>query len=244
MIFDCELYLLDSPVAGRVYDIPVLEALLDGAGIDRAVLMPPVTVKPDNYWLVEQARGNSRFIPCALHNPHFGDEAVAELETGVREWGIRGLKLMPTKHGFNAASNLAHPLVAKCAELGIPVSIHSEGGFAHPLAIAALARAFPEVPVIMDHMGYRYWVTDAIEAARQAPNIYLATTAVMEPHFIARAIESVGVERIVFGSNGPLVIPKMQVEVIKFLQLSPEDEAKVLGGTLAKLYGIEKEIGD
>lgn len=239
MILDCELYLLDFPVAGRSYNISALESLLDEAGIDRAVLMPPVTMKPDNYWMIEQMQGNPRFIPCALLNPHFGDKAVAELEIGVREWDIQGLKLMPTKHGFHVASNLAHPLMAKCAELGIPVSIHSEGGYAHPLAIAALARAFPDVPVIMDHMGYRYWVTDAIEAARQVPNIYLATTAVMEPHFIDRAINSVGVERIVFGSNGPLAIPKMQLEVIKFLQLSPEDEAKILGETLAKLYKLK-----
>lgn len=236
MIFDCEVYLLDTPIAGKVYDLPALESLMDEAGIDRAVLMPPVVMKPDNRWLVEQIQGNSRFIPCALLNPHFGDKAVEELETGVREWGIQGLKLMPTKHGFHVARNFAHPLMAKCAELGIPVSIHSEGGYAHPLAIAALAQEFPEVPVIMDHMGYRYWVTDAIEAAKHVPNIYLATTAVMEPHFIAQAIDNVGVERIVFGSNGPLAIPKMQLEVIKFLQLSPEDEAKILGGTLAKLY--------
>lgn len=238
MIFDCELYLLDSPVAGQVYDIPALESLLDEAGIDQAVLMPPVTMKPDNYWMVEQIQGNPRFFPCALLNPHFGDKAVEELETGVREWGIQGLKLMPTKHGYPIVSNLAHPLIAKCAELDIPVSIHSEGGYAHPLAIASLAMKFPEVPVIMDHMGYRYWVRDAIEAARQVPNLYLATTAVMEPLFIDMAINAVGVERIVFGSNGPMVIPKMQLEVIRFLQLPPQDEAKILGDTLANLYKL------
>jgi hypothetical protein len=58
MILDCELYILDFPVAGRVYDIPALESLLDEADIDRAVLMPPVTMKPDNYWMVEQMNGN------------------------------------------------------------------------------------------------------------------------------------------------------------------------------------------
>ena len=238
MILDCELYLMDFPVANRMYDVPTLESLLDEAGIDRAVLMPPVTYKPDNYWMIEQIKDNSRFIPCALLNPHFGEESVKELELGVREWNIRGLKLMPTKHGFHAASKLVHPLIEKCAQLDIPVSIHSEGGYAHPLAIATLARAFPDVPVIMDHMGYRYWVADAIEAARQATNIYLATTAVMEPHFINMAINAVGVDRIVFGSNGPLAIPKMQIEVIKYLQLSEKDEAKILGSTLAKLYKL------
>jgi predicted TIM-barrel fold metal-dependent hydrolase len=238
MILDCELYLLDFPVAGRIYDIPALEAMLDEAAVDQAVLMPPVTVKPDNYWMIEQIQGNPRFIPCVLLNPHFGEDAVAELELGVQKWGVKGLKLMPTKHGYPIVSNSAHPLMAKCAELGIPVSIHSEGGYAHPLAIAALARQFPNVPVIMDHMGYRYWVRDAIEAARQVPNIYLATTAVMEPHFINMAINAVGVDRIVFGSNGPFAIPKMQIDVIKYLQLPKKDEDKIMGGTLESLYKL------
>ena len=160
MIIDCELYLLEFPVAGRVYTIPDLEEMLDEAGIDMAVLMPPITLQPDNHWMVEQINGNPRFIPCAMHNPHFGAKAVSDLEIEVRDWGIRGLKLNPTKHGFHAASKLVHPLMEKCSELGIPVSIHSEGGYSHPLIISALAQAFPEVQIIMDHMGYRYWVAD------------------------------------------------------------------------------------
>ncbi len=61
----------------------------------------------------------------------------------------------------------------------------------------------------------------------------------MEPFFIDLAIQAIGVDRIVFGSNGPLVIPKMQVEVIKNLRLTEEEEAKIMGATLAKLYQIE-----
>jgi hypothetical protein len=32
------------------------------------------------------------------------------------------------------------------------------------------------VPLLMDHMGYREWVSDAIEVARDNPNVYLGTT--------------------------------------------------------------------
>jgi predicted TIM-barrel fold metal-dependent hydrolase len=239
MILDCELYLLDFPIVGRIYDVPALENLMDEAGIDQAVLMPPVTIKPDNVWMIEQIKGNSRFIPCILLNPQFGNESINELEIAVNEWGVKGLKLMPTKHGFSIAKGQANALIAKCAELNIPVSIHSEGGYAHPLAISVTAEAFPDVPIIMDHMGYRYWAADAVEAAKRAPNIYLATTAVMEPFFIDQAIKALGVDRIVFGSNGPFVIPKMQIEVIRHLGLSQQEEAKIMGETLAKLYNIE-----
>jgi predicted TIM-barrel fold metal-dependent hydrolase len=237
-VYDCEIY-LDFLQMGKVYDLRMILGMMDEAGIDKAVVMPDVSHHPDNKALADKVRGNSRFIPCALINPQFGEQAVEELETGVREWGIRGLKVMPPKHGVMLVSKQLHPLMKKCSELKIPVSIHSDGGYGHPLAIGALATAFPDVPVIMDHMGYRNWVRDAIEAAKWAPNIYLATTAVMEPLFIAMAIDALGIDRLVFGSNGPMVIPKMQVEVIKYLGLSPAEEEKIFFKTLAKLYKID-----
>jgi len=238
-IYDCEFY-LNFSMMGKVYGVPEILAMMDEAGIDKAVLMPDVIMKPDNRGLAEASRNNPRFIPCALVNPNFGKQAVEELETAVCEWGIRGLKVMPPKHGIMLVTKQVHPLMAKCAELGIPVSIHSDGGYGHPLAIAALANAFPELPVIMDHMGYRNWVREAIEAAKWAPNVYLATTAVMEPFFIDMAIQAVGVDRIVFGSNGPMVIPKMQVDVIKYLKLTQEEEEKIFYKTLARLYKVEQ----
>jgi uncharacterized protein len=237
-IYDCEFY-LNFKMMGKVYGVTEVLSMMNEAGIEKAVLMPDVTIQPDNRGMVEQIRRNSRFIPCALVNPNFGKQAVEELEVAVREWGIRGLKLMPPKHGVMLVSNQVHPLMEKCAELGIPVSIHSDGGYGHPLAIAALANAFPAVPVIMDHMGYRNWVREAIEAAKWAPNVYLATTAVMEPFFIDMAIQAVGIDKIIFGSNGPMVIPKMQVEVIKCLKLTHEEEEKIFYKTLSRLYKID-----
>ncbi|NIN98065.1 MAG: hypothetical protein GTN93_23510, partial [Anaerolineae bacterium] len=52
-----------------------------------------------------------RFIPCAWLNPQFGEEAVRELEVAVKEWGCRGLKLMPTHHNFRAVSEVSYPLM-------------------------------------------------------------------------------------------------------------------------------------
>jgi len=97
---------------------------------------------------------------------------------------------------------------------------------------------------IMDHMGYRYYVLEAILAAERCPNIYLATTAVFEPHFIANAIDRVGIDRVIYGSNAPMVIPRLQIEVIRALKLSSEEESKILGGTAAQLYKIKTEIGE
>lgn len=245
MIIDCELYYAGPDEAGgaqAISDVNRLEALCREAGVDRAVLMPSPTFRPRNRAVaraMDAASGSrDRFLGCALVNPHFGDEAVDELTRAVTEWGFRAAKLMPTLHAVNLVGPLAHPVMRKARELGIPVTIHSAESPSHPLEIGALAEAFPDVPVIMDHMGYRNHTGAAIAAAKRAPNLYLMTTAVMEPHVIRDAVRELGADRVVFGSNGPSVPPAVQLVVIRQAELAPADERKVLGENAARLLRL------
>ncbi len=234
MIIDCEIY-LEQGQSGGLDEIIALE---DEAGVDMAVLMPNPALRPPNAWLRDQAGGNPRFILCACINPSFGAEGVGEFKTAVQEWGFKGLKLMPPKHGYRIIEKKVYPFMEAAAELGVPVSVHSGQQFCHPLEIAALAADFPTVPVVMDHMGYRYYVREAVLAAQRTPNIFLATTAVMEPDMIGKAIKAVGPERVLFGSNGPSVIPAVQLAVLRRVGLDADAEALVLGGNAARLYQL------
>src|SRR5262249_21937314 len=120
MIVDCEVYYHgpDRRVAGKLFGVEHLEALCREAAVDRAVLMPAPTFRPRNRLVVEpldaappQAR--ARFLGCVLLNPHFGDEAVDELERAVKEWGFRAAKLMPPLHAVNLFGGLAHAVMRK-----------------------------------------------------------------------------------------------------------------------------------
>ena len=240
MIFDIETYYAPNfELAGRS-GIDLLRAQLDEAGIDRAVLFPmPKQLDTDNEGLRELLAEDDRFIASASMNPNLGIAALDEFRRAVTEWGFRGLKFMPVHYAFRSASTAADPLIAIAQEFDVPVTIHSGNFFCHPLEIAEMASRFPDVNFIMDHMGYRYYVLEAVLAAERCPNIYLATTAVFEPHFIKLAIDRVGAERVIFGSNAPLVIPHLQLEVIRALKLSPEEEALIMGKTAARLYKLD-----
>jgi hypothetical protein len=234
MIIDVELYL-----NGKSSNAEQLVTLEKDAGIDFAVLMPEPKLRPDNASMHTAVKDIKMFLPCACVNPNFGKEAVDEFETSVKEWGFRGLKLMPPKHGYRIVDQSVYPLLEKARQLSIPVSVHSSQEQCHPCDIGFMALEFPEVTFIMDHMGYRYFARQALLAAKHAPNLYLATTAVPEPEFIKNAVKALGAERVLFGSNGPTMPPDIQIEIIRRVKLSPEAEALVLGGNAARIYGIE-----
>ena len=216
----------------------------DEAGIDIAVVMPKTEIEPKNRELSDILRGNPRTIGCALINPHKGEEAVAELKAAVTEWGLKAVKLMPVIHEYNIDDEMVFPLMDMARELGIAASIHSGPDNCHPLRIGKVASRFPQVPIIIDHMGFPDNVQDAIEVAEQNENTYLGTTILRfyrrwaenpdeaTPIEVKEAVERLGPERIVFGSNLPEYRPIQVMRAIQRLQLGEDAERLIFGGAL------------
>jgi hypothetical protein len=210
----------------------------DLAGIEIAVVMPNPTPRPDNRALVDTLGGDRRWIACAQVNPN-DPGAVAEVRQAVTEWGCRMLKIMPAIYNAPPCGPAVRPLMDLARELGIAVNIHSGGNNSNPLEIGALARRYPEVPIVMDHMGYRNEGHHAILAAEDNPNLYLGTTiAAFEPSFIKRAMDAVGPERIIFGSNLPLLYPDLAMEAIRRANFGAAVEALIFGENLARLLKL------
>ena len=158
MRMDFEIYL---PADGTAADILALE---DRAGVDVAVLMPKIQERCDNEGLARVVRGQERLIGCACVNPNY-EGAAMELRRAIGEWGLRGLKLMGFRQRFFVDSAVVDPLMREARELGIPVTIHSGGSPCLPEAIGNLAERYPEVTIIMDHMGYPGHTQEALEVA-------------------------------------------------------------------------------
>jgi predicted TIM-barrel fold metal-dependent hydrolase len=237
---DFEVYLdTNAPLAEREAALKALFTNEDAAGIEYAVVMPSPTPKPSNLALFETAGTERRAVLCCQVNPNDGESALAEIKRAATEWGMRVLKIMPAIYNVRLSGPLAVSLMTVAREHNLVVNIHSGSEISHPLAIGALCRRFPDVPVLMDHMGYREWTADAIEAARDNPNLYLGTTiASFEPSVIDRAVKALGPERVVYGSNWPNLYSDLAVEAIRRQHLGQEAEALILGGNLARILGM------
>ena len=237
---DFEVYLnTNASAEERATALSSLLANEDAGGIEFAVVMPSPTPNPDNRALYETAGQERRAILCCQVNPNAPD-ALTEIQHAATTLKMRVLKIMPAIYHVRLTSPLADGLVSTARELGLVVNIHSGSGISHPLAIGALCRRYPDVKFLMDHMGYREWTADAIEAARDNPNLYLGTTiASFEPIVIEHAIRELGPERVVYGSNWPNLYSDLAVEAIRRQQLGAEAEELILGGNLARILGLD-----
>jgi predicted TIM-barrel fold metal-dependent hydrolase len=243
MIIDCEVHIgrfkgdpytwLEEPV-----DVPHLMRIMDQYGIDRAIVMAPTEQFPKNEDVAAAIRKEPRLLGFAVVNPFGADNGVRELREAITTWGMAGLKLMPLRHGYEIDGDSALPLMKAAAELGVAVSVHSGAQFCLPWQIADLARKFPTVPVIMDHMGWRYYVDGAINVAKEVPNIFLETALVGMPGYIRMAVDKIGPERVIYGSDYPTGHPSSMMANINAANLKRADKDLVMGGNLARILHL------
>jgi predicted TIM-barrel fold metal-dependent hydrolase len=217
-----------------------LVAKLDVAGVDRAVIMPFVEGTFDNSIIDREAAAfPDRLIPFCSVNPWDRGLAVEEIRHCVEDLGFKGLKLHPTIHGYRLGDHgLMDPIFSAARDLGIVVTSHGASDlYNNPAEFAEMARSYPEVPLLMVHMGV-FWLTDlAIEKASEHLNLFLDTSRA--PIFeIAQAVREAGPEKVIWGTDSPFVDYEWEFKKMSRVSDSREAYELVVGGNIARLLGV------
>jgi uncharacterized protein len=117
-------------------------------------------------------------------DPRDPDAAVTELDTCVREYGMRGAAITPFWQGVDPNGAECHRIYARCVELGIPIWIHTGMNLAsnRPLAsstwtdIDLVAVAHPDLVIVAGHGGWP-WILEGMAVLQRHPNVYLEFSA-------------------------------------------------------------------
>jgi predicted TIM-barrel fold metal-dependent hydrolase len=228
-----------------------LVAILDSSKVESAVVFAPDwnggTLSDDfidpNYELANAAVAEGtkkypkRLIGFARVDPRFGSRARAELEKCLDQYGFKGLYLSNVGEAFNYRDiALLKPLFEACGKRKRPVMVYTWQSPSQPLQVLPLAKAFPDVPLILAHSG-KEMLGDTLLVGDYAPNVYFETSftgARMAPG----AAKRFGVQRVIFGSNAPYGLPHVEANRIKKWGGFNETElAEILGGNIARLVG-------
>jgi predicted TIM-barrel fold metal-dependent hydrolase len=218
-----------------------LIALMDRNKIDKVVLIPTASPPKPRYYedVVEAVKEfPDRFYGFFLANPR--EENVCDmLEMVVDKYGFKGLKIHPTFLGVAADDHdLVYPIAEKAKELKICMMIHSDPSiYASPWQVGLLAMDFPDVPIVMAHMGFVDIIYNdaSINMAKRAPNLYLETCGVSAEQKVAAAVREIGASRVIYGSDMPFHNPAFDMARIEYAEISEKDKKLIMGENARKL---------
>lgn len=109
---------------------------------------------------------------------------LEEAERCRVELGLRGVKLGPNYQRFDPLDPAACELYGWAEHHGLPIVFHQGTSpirdaplrYAHPLTMDEIALAFPDLRVVMAHMGHP-WQRDTIAVIRKHPHVYADVSA-------------------------------------------------------------------
>lgn len=228
--------------------------IMDAAGVDKSC------VNCINFG--EARRGNDlvarivaehpeRFVGVAYVTPRYLDEAMSELERCFNVLGFKFLKVYPDYLGKPIDDPDYAPIFEWADEHDLVIMSHSSympsGGAAiadneltRPDRFVALAQRYKRVNWVLAHSGNaRPGQEMAIVAAKACPNIYLETCTSMAEHdTIELLVKGAGEDRVLYGSDMPLMDARLQVGRVVTADISDEAKTKVLGLNAIELLGL------
>src|SRR4051794_21807860 len=157
-----------------------------------------------------------------------------ELQHGHQELGLGGIKLLSMYAGFRPDEARLDPLWRYATEHRLPVLLHTGTTFIAqaplectlPRHLDAVAIRFPEVKIIMAHLGHPY-EGECVVTARKHPNVYADVSALhYRPFQLYQSlmlVQEYGVwHKILFGTDYPFTTVNATINGLRNLNKMTE----------------------
>jgi predicted TIM-barrel fold metal-dependent hydrolase len=245
MIIDSHTHVDQVEAWGWIDPPELLIKLMGDADIDRAIVMAyRDALGPDDpaTLYVKEAVSHypDRLTGYVRINPN-ASQAMDALDQAIGDFKMKGVKLHPGSYvGFPYGEPTLR-LMRRAAAYNAPVLFHTgDEALALPEEVAEAARVCPDVLVIMGHMGGYYHYDAALRLGKDIPNLLVDTSAIPYPWMIRRAVDTLGVERVLFASDGPGCLPALEVEKVRLAGLDKGEEDLVFSGNITRiLQGVQ-----
>lgn len=257
--------LLYSQQKAKLATAEELIASMDEARVDLSVVLNigwashELCVETNDYILDSVSRYPDRLIGFCSVQPEAGDAAMVELERCAKA-GAGGIGEMRSDvQGFNLADKeMMKPLVDAVVEHNLIFLTHSSEPVGHqysgkgsitPDVIYSFILNFPDLKLVCAHWGGGLPFYGLMpEVAKALSNVFFDTAAtafLYRPQIFEEVSNIVGSDKILFGTDYPLIPQERITAQIQSLGLTEEIKAKILGGNAQRLlFKIERsEVG-
>jgi predicted TIM-barrel fold metal-dependent hydrolase len=245
----------------KMVGVEDLIASMDESGIDRSVICGFPWSQPDlcslhnQYLMASASRYPNRlivFVMLLFSNP---DWSGKELDRAVKG-GARGVGEIAFYRDEMTSQDIhsMKPILTQMEKQGIPLLLHTNETIGHsypgkgrtPLErFYELILSSPNLPIILGHWGGGLPFYELMpEVAKGMANVYYDTAA--SPFLFSKKIyeivrEIVGIEKIFFGTDFPLISPRRYFKELEESSLSKQDQEKILGLNFSRRFGSDRK---
>ncbi|HEY5878302.1 MAG TPA: amidohydrolase family protein [Nakamurella sp.] len=204
---------------------------------------------------VGAASNNDVLIPFGSVDPLTGAGAIEKAKRLVGDHGVRGFKFHPSVQGFDPSDQAHCPLYEALAGFGLPVVFHTgqtgigagtRGGFgiklgySNPILLDVVAADFPDLTIIMAHPSVP-WQDEAIAVATHKANVYIDLSGWSLKYFppqLVRQANSLLQDKVLFGSDFPLITPERWLADFANLDLKDQVRPKICKDNAVRVLGL------
>jgi hypothetical protein len=251
--------LYSSPKA-RIATADAVLTEMAAAEVDHSVLLgfgwsDPGLCREHTAYLCDAARANpDRLTAFAALQPR--DPRASAAVAGAATLGARGIgELMPHLQGYALDDeSTIGPMAEAAAALGLIVLTHASEPVGHaypgkgdvsPRTLLAFVRRWPELRVVAAHWGgglaFYELMPEVAEATRRLWYDAAASPLLYHHQVYQSVVDITGPERVLFGSDYPLLGQARCLRRLRASGLAPEALARVVGGNAVRLLGLAND---
>ena len=225
------------------YESTVEEAVkvMTSSGIESAVCMTGDLNENEKLFSGINSRKDYKFHFACFINP---DDTGLDIFLDKNIKDIAAFKFHPSFQKRRITDDTYRKYIEMAEAHRIPVIVHCGrwkeiASYEYPLEIA---RRIPGLNVILAHLGGDQ-PSICVECARAVndggyKNVFLGTESVREFYFVNEVVKIAGAERVIFGSDYNLGLPKMYIPIIESLKISAEEKELIFSGNILRVLGI------
>lgn len=215
-----------------------------------ALLHGNLTLGVEESLLAYESSGG-RILSYHLFNPWIADRCLQVMDKYNDRAIFKGIKIHPSWHGvpadderFDVVWQYArdHKLVLKSHTWDISLTNPIQR-YSFPSLFETYLERYPQVPFIFAHSGgHPRGIREAARLGMLFDNAYFDTAGdIFHARFVEYLAETVGSDRILFGSDYAMMDPRQMMGAVLGADVSQEAKTEILRGNAARLFDIEEE---
>ncbi|MBA7604413.1 hypothetical protein ES703_11533 [subsurface metagenome] len=256
----CFAILYSNPEA-KIATADELIASMDKAGVDISVILNigwtthELCVETNDYIIDSVARYPQRLVGFCAVQPQSTQAAIAEIERCAKA-GIKGVgEMRPDMQLLDLADEMViAPFVEALSQHHLILLTHASEPVGHdyqgkggitPDILYPFITSYPELTIVCAHWGGGLPFYSLMPEVKKAmSNVYFDTAAsplLYSPQVYNQVIQLVGADKILFGSDYPLLPQRRLLEEVEALDLTQETKDLMLSANALRLLGIKSE---